>query len=59
MQGEAPSFVERLKQRHVFRVAAMYGVTAWLLLQIGDVTFSPLGLPAWSRWASHAPLRDT
>lgn len=35
----------------MFRVAAMYAVTAWLLLQIGSVTFEPLGLPTWSQRA--------
>ena len=46
-----PSFVERLKNRHVFRVAAMYAATAWVLLQIGSVVFTPLGLPGWSQTA--------
>ena len=51
MTNGAPSFVERLKNRHVFRVAAMYGATAWVLLQIGSVVFTPLGLPGWSQTA--------
>ncbi len=51
MPDETPSFLAQLKRRHVFRVAAMYAVIAWLLLQIGDVTFAPLGLPAWSQKA--------
>ena len=45
MGDGASSFVERLKNRHVFRVAAMYGAIAWVLLQIGSVVFTPLGLP--------------
>jgi len=31
----------------VIRVAASYAVIAWLLLQIADVTFEPLGVPQW------------
>lgn len=41
-------FIE-LRRRNVLRVAAMYGVVAWVLLQIGDVVFEPVGLPAWSQ----------
>jgi serine/threonine-protein kinase len=37
----------RLRERGVFRVAASYAVIAWLVLQIADVTFDPLGLPKW------------
>lgn len=43
----APTWVERLRQRGVLRVAASYGVIAWLLLQIADVVFEPLGVPRW------------
>ena len=37
----------RLRERGVVRVAASYAVIAWLLLQIADVTFDPLGVPSW------------
>ncbi len=37
-----------LKRRNVFRVAAMYAVAAWLLIQIGEATFDALGLPQGS-----------
>jgi dienelactone hydrolase len=43
--SRASDFVEELKRRLVFRVAAAYAVAAWILLQIGEVTFEPLGLP--------------
>lgn len=39
--------LEQLRQRGVVRVAASYAVIGWLLLQIADVTFDPLGLPKW------------
>ncbi len=37
----------RLRERGVVRVAASYAVIAWLLLQIADVIFEPLGVPRW------------
>ena len=39
--------LSRLRERGVLRVAASYAVIAWLLLQIADVTFEPLGVPRW------------
>ena len=39
---------QRLSERGVLRVAASYAVIAWLVLQIADVTFDPLGLPKWA-----------
>ena len=35
-----------LRRRKVFRVAFAYLVVAWLLIQVADATFEPLGLPA-------------
>ena len=37
-----------LKRRNVFRVAMFYGVAAWVLLQVGDLLFGALGVPAWA-----------
>ena len=42
-----PGALWRLRERGVLRVAAGYAVIAWLLLQIADVTFEPLGVPRW------------
>jgi len=39
---------EELRRRKVFRVAAAYVVVAWLLMQVADVTFEPMGLPGWT-----------
>ena len=44
----ATSFVQELKRRNVFRVAVIYIVVSWLLMQIGDVMFPALLLPDWS-----------
>jgi adenylate cyclase len=37
-----------LKRRHVFRVAAVYLVLAWLVIQIAATTFPYLSLPDWT-----------
>ena len=36
-----------LKRRNVFRVAAAYVVTTWLLLQAGDILLGNFGAPDW------------
>ncbi|MDH5456299.1 MAG: tetratricopeptide repeat protein [Gammaproteobacteria bacterium] len=46
------SFISRfsteLLRRKVYPVIVAYAVIAWVLLQIGEVTFEPLGLPEWA-----------
>ena len=42
------SFLTELKRRNVFRVAALYAVGSWLLLQVGDILFGLMGLPDWA-----------
>jgi TolB-like protein len=42
------TFFGELKRRNVFRVAALYVVGSWLLLQIGDLLFDLMGLPDWA-----------
>ena len=39
---------EELKRRKVFRVAAVYGVVAWLLIQVANNLVPALQLPAWT-----------
>lgn len=36
-----------ISRRRVVPVVVTYAVVAWLLLQIAEVTFEPLGLPSW------------
>ena len=38
---------EELKRRNVFRVGIAYAVTAWLLLQMGDIFVDALEAPGW------------
>ncbi|MEE9142652.1 MAG: tetratricopeptide repeat protein [Gammaproteobacteria bacterium] len=42
------SFIQELKRRNVFRVAVIYVIVGWLLMQVGDVMFPALLLPEWS-----------
>jgi adenylate cyclase len=42
------SFITELKRRNVARVALLYLVASWLIIQIADVGISMLGLPIWS-----------
>jgi adenylate cyclase len=37
-----------LKRRRVYRVAAVYVVVAWVLLQLGNIVVEPLHLPEWT-----------
>ncbi len=37
-----------MRRRKVFRVVVVYLVVAWLLVQVADAIFEPMGLPAWT-----------
>ncbi len=50
MQAIKRQFAE-LRRRRVFRTTGAYLVFAWLVLQVADATFEPLGLPLWSQRA--------
>ena len=41
-------FLQEMQRRKVFKVATVYAVVAWILLQLGEVTFEPLQLPQWA-----------
>ncbi|MDX1572090.1 MAG: tetratricopeptide repeat protein [Xanthomonadales bacterium] len=42
------SFFAELKRRNVIRVAVLYVVSSWLILQMGDLLFDLMGLPDWA-----------
>ncbi|MFW6085556.1 MAG: tetratricopeptide repeat protein [Gemmatimonadota bacterium] len=42
------SFFAEMKRRRVFRVMAVYGAVAFVVLQLADIAFEPLGLPDWT-----------
>ena len=37
-----------LRRRKVARIATAYALVSWVLLQLGEIVFDPLQLPAWS-----------
>lgn len=39
---------EELKRRRVVRVVVAYAMAVFVVLQVADLTFEPLGLPSWS-----------
>src|SRR3982751_5388876 len=41
-------FVEEVRRRRVFRVAVVFLVVGWIVIQVAGATFGPLGLPGWS-----------
>ena len=47
-ETKAGRWLAELKRRKVFRVAAVYLVGAWLLVQVAGTTFEPMGLPPWT-----------
>lgn len=36
-----------LRRRKVVRAGIAYALVAWVVLQLGEITFDPLGLPGW------------
>lgn len=41
------AFLQELRRRNVFRVAGVYAVVGWLLIQVVVAVKAPLGLPGW------------
>ena len=48
MPEEIVRFYGELKRRKVIRVGMFYAISAFALLQIGDVAFEPLEMPPWA-----------
>lgn len=42
------AFWRELRRRHIFRIAAVYAATGWLVLQLGAIVFPALRAPAWA-----------
>jgi adenylate cyclase len=47
-QSSLSRLFAELKRRKVFRVMAVYGATAFVILQVADLAFPRLGLPEWT-----------
>ena len=43
------TFFQELKRRNVFKVASIYAVTAWLIIQVAAVAFPAFELPIWTQ----------
>ena len=43
-----PPLFEELKRRKVIRVVVAYIIVGWLLIQVAETTFEPMGLPDWT-----------
>ncbi len=50
------SFIKELKRRNVLRMAVLYAIAAWLIMQVTEVLMSVVGLPAWAGRATFAVL---
>ncbi len=46
--NDISALFDEMKRRKVYRVMAGYAVVGWLILQVGEVTFEPLGFPDWA-----------
>lgn len=40
-----PTLIEELKRRNIFRVATVYAVASWVILQLSDILFPAIDLP--------------
>jgi TolB-like protein/Flp pilus assembly protein TadD len=47
-RGGIAEFIEELQRRRVIRVALVYLVAAWLIIQVAQATFPALLLPDWT-----------
>ncbi|MCZ6673780.1 MAG: hypothetical protein O7C75_12680 [Verrucomicrobia bacterium] len=41
-------FWRELKRRHVVRVAMVYAIVGWLVIQVANATFADFGIPVWA-----------
>ncbi len=48
--------ISELRRRNVIRMAVLYAVAAWLIMQVAEVMMSLVGLPAWAGRATLALL---
>ncbi len=47
-KGHFAEFIAELRRRRVIRVALVYLIAAWLIMQVAQTTFPALLLPDWS-----------
>jgi adenylate cyclase len=42
------SFLDELRRRRVIRVAVVYAIAGWIIIEVASTVLPPLGLPPWS-----------
>jgi TolB-like protein/tetratricopeptide (TPR) repeat protein len=47
-QGGGGGFLAELRRRNVFKVAMVYVIASWVLIQVAETTFPALRLPDWT-----------
>ena len=47
-QSGLGAFWAKLKRRHVVRVAMVYAIVGWLVIQVANATFEEFGIPLWA-----------
>jgi TolB-like protein/tetratricopeptide (TPR) repeat protein len=47
-EAKMSNFLAELKKRNVFKVATIYVVVSWLILQVTDIVFPVFEIPLWS-----------
>jgi hypothetical protein len=48
MADESLGLMARLKLHHIFRVATVYAIACWVLIQLGNSIFPDIGWPRQS-----------
>ena len=46
--SDKPSFIDELKRRNVIKVAGLYLVGAWLLIQVASTVLPTFDVPSWA-----------
>ena len=49
--SDKPSFFSELKRRNVLKVALVYAVVSWLLIEVAWILLSTIDAPEWMRIA--------
>lgn len=48
MAEESPSLLTRFKRHHIYRVATIYAIAAWIIIQLANSVFPDFGMPRTS-----------
>jgi hypothetical protein len=57
--GFVVSLISELKRRNVFRMAALYLLSAWLIMQVAEVFIDLSRLPEWVGPAVHGLIANS